>query len=265
MPEYFCSYPVAPAAMDLTMASFSLEAVSISTLVSGSSSLISRQASMPSITGMITSMTITSGADSRTSRTAFLAVRRLGHHLELPRVLQGVLKQVPHDLVVVNQHDAGPGLGSHILPSSEIAARHDAGHGGPAAVPVGLHLENPAHSLGIGPHVPEPVAPGLVVLRQPHAVVGHRQSQFLAVAVETNDHVVGTGVADYVGQGVVSDGEEQAPLNGGQRRLPSPLHQFRRQRGDDGESGSVGVQYLAQLFSPKYLPSVDGVPQLTLC
>ena len=42
---------------------------------------------MPSITGMITSMTITSGAASCAKPQRLRAVRRLGHHLEFPGVL----------------------------------------------------------------------------------------------------------------------------------------------------------------------------------
>ncbi len=89
------------------------------------------------------------------------------------------------------------------------------------------HLKASVHSLGIRPHVPEPMAPGLAVFRQPYPIVGDRQPQLLAVAVDTNDHPASTRVTDHVGQGVVGNGEKQTLVNDGQGRLPALLHQFR--------------------------------------
>ena len=59
------------------------------TLVSGSSSVICRQASMPSISGIITSMTDDVRGGFRSSflhqiPQRLLSVGRLGHHPELP-------------------------------------------------------------------------------------------------------------------------------------------------------------------------------------
>ena len=70
LPEYFWRYPVAPAATASITASSSAAAVRISTLVSGSISVISRQASMPFFSGIITSMITTSGLICRAILTA---------------------------------------------------------------------------------------------------------------------------------------------------------------------------------------------------
>ena len=70
LPEYFWTKPDAPAAIASITASSSVEAVSISTFVSGSRSSMSRQASTPSFFGIITSMTMTAGRDSPAILTA---------------------------------------------------------------------------------------------------------------------------------------------------------------------------------------------------
>ena len=71
----------------------------------------------------------------------------------------------------------GPGRRKSSTSPCDSSTGNHAGHRCSTTSLVRFHLENPARSLGVGPHVPEPVAPGLTIRRQPNAVVRHGQPQ----------------------------------------------------------------------------------------
>ena len=70
--------------------------------------MISRQASMPSLFGMITSMTMTSGPKPLDGPHRLIAVFSLSHHLQAARCFQHIPQAAPHDRVVVHHHHLYP-------------------------------------------------------------------------------------------------------------------------------------------------------------
>ena len=87
-------------------ASFSVEAVSMSTLTSARASMISRHASIPSLPGISTSMMTEVRDHLLRHPLRLLAVAGVSHHLELAGPLQQLLETVTHHRVVIHQQDS---------------------------------------------------------------------------------------------------------------------------------------------------------------
>lgn len=79
-------------------------------------------------------------------------------------------------------------------PPIELAERHLAGHGRPAAGPARLHHEPAAQSPGVGLYAPEAPAPFGVVARKADPVVRYRQPETIGIEGQLDLDPAGPGV-----------------------------------------------------------------------
>ena len=178
--------------------------------------MIVRHASMPSSSGIITSITMTSGCNRSAVATASAPSEASPNDLEATRLLQHHLQPHLHDGMVVHQHHPDPLL----LPKSSwspLRSLRSSGIVQATVVAAQLVRRSPRSGVPpipfrIRPHSGEPVAPfahsrRATPPRRPRRTAGWGRSS----KSSSTSTLFSMRVPEGVGERIVGDGEETAP------------------------------------------------------